>query len=193
MSFKETPRFPEGLSAGSKFGPGYSTSRAQNLAGIRAVNQNWTMPLYEGDVGYAVINQASLNDLLAFFHGVAGSFSGFRFKDWNDYTVTGTQGTLVQLTGSTWQMYKTYTFGALTKARKITKPVAGAVVLGSGIYSVNTVTGVITSTGSPTLAPTGWTGEFDTPVEFLSDKMLPPWINFELYSWESIPIKELRL
>lgn len=194
MAFVETPRFPEGLSAGSKYGPGYSNSKAYNLGGFRASNQNWEMPLYEGDVGYSVRDQADLDDLLAFFHGVAGGQNGFRFKNWNDYTVTGAQGTVLQLTGSTWQMQKTYTFGALTKARKITKPVSGTVsVAGGGSYSVDYATGIITHTGSPTIAPTSWTGEFDDPVEFVGDKMLPMWISFERYSWESIPIRELRL
>lgn len=193
MAFKETPRFPEDVSVGSKFGPGYSTSIARNIGGFEASNQNWSMPLYEGDVGYGVRTQAELDSLLAFFHGVAGMHNGFRFKNFNDFAVTGAQGTFIQLTGTTWQMYKTYTYGALTKARKISKPIAGAVIAGGGSYSLDTTTGIITTLGSPTVPPTSWTGEFDTPVRFDLDKMLPMWHTFELYSWESIPIRELRL
>lgn len=193
MSFKETPRFPDGLSAGSKYGPAYSTGKAYNLGGFRAANRNWSMPLYEGDVGYAVKDQDDLDDLLAFFHGMAGGYDGFRFKNWNDYTATGSEGTVVQLTSTTWQMYKTYTYGALTPTRKIVKPVSGIVVSGGGTYSVDTTTGIITAIGSPLVDATGWTGEFDDPVEFTTDKMLPSWISFELYEWTSIPIRELRL
>lgn len=195
MPFVETPVFPEGLSAGSRYGPGYSTSAARNMGGFEASNQNWSMPLYEGDVGYAVKTQTDLNDLLAFFHGVAGMHNGFRFKNWNDYTVTGAQGTVVALGSSRWQMYKTYTYGALTKARKISKPVSGTVaVAGGGSYSIDYTTGIITVIGSPTiLPPTSWTGEFDDPVKFKTDKMMPQWISWELYSLESIPIVEVRL
>lgn len=193
MSFKETPRFPEGLSAGSKFGPGYSTSKARNIGGYEASNQNWSMPLYEGDVGFAVKNQSDLDDLLAFFHGVAGMHNGFRFKNWNDFSAAAGEGTVVALGNATYQMYKTYTYGALTFARKITKPIAGATISGGGSYSVDTTTGIITALGSPTVPPTAWVGEFDTPVRFNTDRMMPMWINFELYEWQSIPIIEIRI
>ena len=193
MSFKESPRFPEGLSAGSRYGPGYKTSQARNIGGYRASNQEWSMPLYQGDVGFAVRDQNSLDELLAFFHGVAGSHHGFRFKNWNDFNASGSEGTVVALGGGTYQMYKTYTYGALTATRKITKPVSGIVVAGSGTYSVATTTGIITAVGSPTLAPTGWTGDFDDPVQFDSDVFLPMWINFELYEAQSIPIREIRI
>jgi hypothetical protein len=41
MPFIESPRFPESIGAGSKFGPGYSTSIARNLGGFEMNNQNW--------------------------------------------------------------------------------------------------------------------------------------------------------
>lgn len=193
MSFKETPRFPESISAGSKFGPGYSSSIARNRAGYEVNNQDWLMPLYRGDVGFAATTQEELDDLLSYFHGVAGRHNAFRFKNFNDFSASGSEGTVVQLTATTWQMYKTYTYGALSKARKITKPVSGIVVSGGGTYAVDTTTGVITSIGSPVVDATGWTGEFDFPVRFDTDEMLPMWISFERYEWSSIPIVEVRI
>ncbi len=192
MAFNETPRYPEELAAGTTFGPSYSTSKASNQGGYEFSNQNWEMPLHEGDLMSGVKDQDDLDILLAYYHGVNGMHDGFRFKNFNDFEVTGSQGTVVQLTGTTWQMYKTYTYGALTKARKITKPLAGATILGGGSYSYSTSTGIITALGSPTVVPTGWTGTFDFPVRFNLDKMLPEWINFELYEF-SIPIVELRI
>lgn len=193
MSFIETPRFPESISAGSKFGAGYSTSIARNLGGYEVNNQNWLMPLYEGDVSHGVLDQAGLDSLLAFFHGVAGRHNGFRFKNFNDYTATGAQGTLVNLvSNTTWQLYKTYTYGALTKARKISKPVSGAVTFtGGGSYTLDATTGIVTRNSGAN--PSAWAGEFDTPVRFDVDQMLPQWISFERYSWSSIMVKELRL
>ena len=192
MAFIETPRFPESIGAGSKFGPGYSTAIARNLGGFELNNQNWSMPLYEGDVIHGVRTQAELDDLLAFFHGVAGMHNSFRFKSFNDYRAAGGQGGLVALDADHWQMVKTYTFGALFKSRKIAKPVAGAVVVsGGGTYSVDYTTGIVTrSSGAD---PTGWSGEFDFPVRFNIDQMMPQWISFELYDWTSIPIREIRL
>ena len=193
MSFKETPRFPDDISVGSRFGPGYSTNVARNLGGFEINNQNWSMPLYEGDVGYGLRTQAEIDNLLAFFHFVAGMHNGFRFKNYNDFDASGTEGTVVQLTGTTWQLYKTYTYGAATMARKISKPVSGTLAFATGSFSVDYTTGIITAIGSPTVAPTTWTGEFDTPVRFNTDKMLPQWLTFEQYEWQSIPIIEIRL
>lgn len=192
MSFVETPRFPETIASGSKFGPGYNTSIARNLGGYEQNNQNWLMPLYEGDVSMGVKDQDGLDQLLAFFHGVAGRHNSFRFKNFNDYTAAGAEGTVVSLTASTFQLYKTYTYGALTKARKITKPVNGTLVIsGGGSYTVDYTTGIITKVSGSN--PTGWSGEFDTPVRFDVDQMLPQWMSFELYTWQAIPIKEIRL
>lgn len=191
MAFKESPRFPENISAGSKFGPGYFTSIARNLGGYEVNNQNWSMPLYEGDVMFGCRTQVQLDRLLAFFHSVAGMHHGFRFKNFNDYRATGAEGTVVALGGGTWQMYKTYTYGAMSMARKISKPIAGATIAGGGTYSYSTTTGIITKTGGAD--PTGWVGEFDFPVRFNTDKMLPVWMTKELTNWTSIPIIEIRL
>lgn len=191
MSFIETPSFPLGLAAGSRFGPGYSTRQARNVGGYRLANKNWTYPLHKGDVGYGVRSQAQLTELLAFFHGVAGMFNGFRFKNFNDYTVTGSQGTLIAIDSTHWQMCKTRTYGALATQWKVYKPIAGAVIAGGGSYTYSTVTGIITKSSGAD--PTSWTGEFDFPVQFAVDEMMPEWIDFELYDWTSIPIIELRL
>lgn len=193
MAFIETPRFPTTISAGAKFGPGYSTSKARNLGGAEASNQNWLMPLYRGDVSHAAKTQALYDDLLAYFHGVAGRHNQFRFKNFGDFSATSAQGTLVELTANTtWQMYKTYTYGALSKARKISKPIAtGMVIAGGGSYTLDTTTGIITRNSGAN--PTSWAGQFDTPVRFDTDEMLPVSITSALYEWTSIPILEVRL
>lgn len=191
-AFIETPVFPEDISIGSSFGPGYSSSIARNIAGYEFANQNWVMPLHQGDVRYGVKNQTQLDNLLAYFHKVAGRFNRFRFKNWNDYSaVTGTTGTVVAIDATHWQMYKTYIYGAISAARKIAKPRAGVTFTGGGSYTYDTTTGIITKVSGA--APTGWTGEFDFPIRFDTDKMLPVWMDFQLYRWESIPIVEIRL
>lgn len=192
MAFIETPRFPDKIAQGTQFGPGYSTAIARNIGGYEANNQNWSMPLYEGDVAHAAKTQALINDLLAFFHGVAGMHNGFRFKNFNDYTASVAQGTLtVIVADTTWQMYKTYTYGALTFARKITKPLATVTIAGGGSYTVATTTGIVTKTGGSN--PTGWSGEFDTPVRFNIDRMLPISVTSDIYSLPAIPIVEIRI
>jgi len=192
MAFIETPRFPDAIARGTQFGPGYSTGIARNIGGYEANNQNWTMPLYEGDVSHGAKTQALIDDLLAFFHGVAGMHNGFRFKNFADYTASVAQGTLtVIVADTTWQMGKTYTYGALTKLRTITKPLAGATIAGGGSYSYSTVTGILTRSAGAN--PTSWTGEFDTPVRFNIDRMLPISMTAAVYNLPAIPIIELRI
>lgn len=190
MAFHESPRFPDNISIQSKFGPGFQTPFGRNLGGYEVRNRNWTYPLHEGDVSF-VSSQEELDDLLAYFHGVGGMFDGFRFKNFNDYEVTGTQGTFIQLTEWTWQLCKTRTYGSLTSQWPVKKPVSPVIIVG-GVFTVDYTTGIITSVGSPDSPPTSWTGEFDFPVRFDTDKMLPGWMDFEIYEWSAIPIIELR-
>lgn len=190
MPFIETPRFPENIAVGSKFGPVYNTAIARNIGGHEVANQNWSMPLHQGDVAHGVKSQANLDDLLAFFHGVAGMQNGFRFKNYADFATTGSQGTLTTLSATTWQMHKTYTFGALTMQRKIQKPIAGAVIAGGGTYTYSTVTGIITKSAGAD--PTSWTGEFDFPVRFNTDEMMPQWLSFGIFDMR-FPIIEVRV
>ena len=192
MSFIETPTFPNAIAVGSIFGPSYSTGSARNLGGYVFSNRNWTYPLHEGDVLPGVKQQSDLNDLLAFFHAVAGMFNGFRFKDWQDYQAAGVQGTLINLSPTTWQMTKTYTYAAVSAVRKISKPVSGtAVISGGGTYSVDTTTGIITLTAGAN--PTGWTGQFDVPVKFAVDKILPKSLSWDVFDFQTVPIREFRV
>jgi len=191
MSVIQTPRFPDSISVGSKFGPAYNTMVARNLGGQEASNSNWSYPLHEGDVSFGVQSQANLDDLLAFFHSVAGRHHRFRFKCWNDYTVTGSQGTRTVIDATHWQLCKTRTYGAISAQWPVRKPVSGTLTLtgGSG-HTVDYTTGIVTK-GTGTL--TSWVGEFDFPVRFDTDQMLPQWLSFAVYDWSSIPIKEVRL
>ncbi len=192
MEFIENPRFPDSISAGARFGPAYSTSVARAQGGAEVRNRGWTYPLCEGDVSFGVRTQQQLDDLLAFFHGVAGMHKAFRFKNFSDYTAVGAQGALTVITAdTTWQMHKMYTYGALATPKKISKPCAGIVVSGGGTYAVDLTTGIVTRSAGPN--PTGWTGTFDIPCRFNTDKMLPTWIAYKLYDWQSIPIVEIRL
>lgn len=192
MSFIETPRFPDDISAGSKYGPAFSTRSARNHGGYRAVNRNWTYPLHKGDVMFGVRNQSQMDSLLAYFHGSGGMFNGFRFKDWKDYSVSGSAGTLIAIDSTHWQMAKTYIFGALSTQRKIQKPLStGISVSGGGVYTYSYTTGIITKTGGAD--PTGWEGEFDNAVAFDIDEMLPQWLSFENFEISSLPITEIRL
>ena len=193
MADLETPRFPDSVSAGSKFGPQYSTNVARNFGGKTARNKNWTYPLHVGDVSTGIKSQADLDNLLTFFHRAAGQYDAWRFKNWNDFDASGSEGILTVITAdTTWQMYKRHTYGAATGDIIVQKPVSGTIsVAGGGSYTIDYATGIITKTSGAN--PTSWTGEFDFRCIFTVDHMVPPWLSFELYECEPFPIIEDRI
>lgn len=181
MAFFEE-RFSPALSFGARGGPVFSTSKAFTVGGFRSANKNWASPLHRYDVSPAVRSQADLDEVTDFFYVVAGSFDGFRWKDWRDFLDAG-RGVMTLTTGSTYQMFKTYTKGARTFHRKITKPVAGVQVIRvrsgvetdiTGTCSIDLTTGLVTvNTGHAAGDVYRWVGEFDVPVEFMSDELMP--------------------
>jgi uncharacterized protein (TIGR02217 family) len=115
-------------------------------------------------------------------------------------------------TTKTFQIVKMYGDTTRVYARNVTKPVAGTthVMLdgvempsSGGRWSVDTTTGIITildstiwsrpSTGNPG-APhqLGVATEFDVPARFDVDEMQATITTTEIYSWDSIPVVEIR-
>lgn len=191
MSFLETPRFPDSIAYGAVGGPKWNTSEVFNAAGYRAAISQNSHAQREYDVSHGLKTQEQLNELLDFFMAVRGKFHGFRFKDWTDYQVTGTRGFFSLISSGVYQLQKQYVAGALEYYRNIRKPISGTLVItGSGTYSVNYTTGVLTvSSGSP---PTGWTGEFDVPCEFRDDQMRITLEDYNGTTWGGIMIRETR-
>jgi uncharacterized protein (TIGR02217 family) len=165
MAFFESPRFPDDISYGSSFGPGYSTGVVTGNSGFELRNQNWLMARCSGDVSHGLESQDQLDVLLAFFRICKGRANGFRFKDWSDYIVTISNGVL-GLVGAdsaggigtgypTYQSFKRYVNAAGSEDRLISKLVAagltfyrnaGALTVGGapGNISTNVNTGIIT-------------------------------------------------
>ena len=192
MSGIETPRFPDLIAAGTKFGPEFSTAVARNFGGYRFANQNWALPLHRGDVMHAAKEADAMEDLLAFIYATAGMFNPFRFKHYGNYAATTAEGILDPLTATTWQLYKRHSYGALQTDIKIIKPVAGAVTFsGGGTYSLDTTTGIVTVTSGAD--PTAWSGEFDFWVAFDVDTFEPANITQSIYRLDALPIVEVRL
>lgn len=192
MAFYETPRFPDAIAFGAVGGPGFSTGIVVVDSGAEYRNGAWTQARGEWDVAHAAKSAADHAELVAFFRAMRGQLHGFRFKDWADYQVAGSDGILTATgVSNEWQMYKRYTFGAVSSDRKIQKPIASTVTIsGGGTYTLDATTGKVTKTAGA--APTGWTGEFDVPARFGIDQMRGEMIARGVYSWQSIPIVEIR-
>lgn len=154
-------RLPEIFEQGAQGGPTYSTSVSKTLGGREKRIANWSQPQHRWNVASPVRDEAAFHTLLAFFHARMGRGYGFRFKDWADYEAVAQP--LVAVTGG-YQLAKTYTSGAFTLVRKITRPVTGTVTFTGG-GTLNYSTGLITGSSGG-----AWTGEFDIPVRFESDE-----------------------
>ena len=180
MAFFEE-RMDTDLSFGARGGPVFSTAKAYSVSGRRMVNRQWAAPLHRYDVAPAIRSLADFETLRNFFYVVSGAFDGFRFKDWTDF-MDGGRGVLTLVSGSNYQMFKTYTRGSRTFNRKIGKPVSGTVQIFRLRSSVETnitltssidhTTGLVTVTGHAAGDTYRWTGEFDVPVAFQSDEFM---------------------
>lgn len=206
MAFIENPRFPEDISFGVSFGPEFSTSIADNQSGNEFRNRNRIRGKCVGECSHALKTQTQLNSLLKFFRAMGGRFHGFRFKDWSDYQCDVTDSLMIETEPDSeqYQMYKVYEAAiGFSEIRKISKPVVGQVQVFrtrdtvttdiTGTSSVNFTTGVVTVTGNEEGDVYTWSGEFDVPCRFDTDRMAVSIQEFGAYSWGQIPIKELLL
>lgn len=105
------------------------------------------------------------------FMAMGGPTDSFLVKDEGDFEADD-EPLGVAPSGSTpVQLLRTYTFGAASHSRQITKPVAaGLVVRQNGVVkagTVDTLTGLFTpTTGWTPGATLTWSGEFRVPVRF---------------------------
>lgn len=169
--FNET-RLLDCVAYGSQFGHEFNTGIVRLRNGAERRNARWSMPLGRGAVIYTALRPEDHIKVRAAHMASLGSAIPFRFKDWTDYQAE--QEPIGEGTGSaeTYQLVKRYTFGPVTLERIIHKPVFAAVYAdGEPIAAtVDLTTGEVT-----TLAPVGavltWSGEFDLPVRFESDRL----------------------
>jgi uncharacterized protein (TIGR02217 family) len=193
-------RLPTAISYHSRGGPSFNTLVVMTSSGQEQRLVTWAQARGTWNISYGIRTPEQLAEVVAFFRAVRGQAIAWRFKDPLDHTATN------QLLGvgdgetTTVQLVKHYDLGGGTDyARTIYKPVAGTVqVFGdgedlTGFWTVNAL-GLVTFTDLP---PEGmvvtWSGEFDVPCRFSSDRIET---SFELYSIgnvEAIDIIEVRL
>ena len=194
-TFIETPRFPERISLASNGGPGFANDVVGTDGGSEYRTIHWDQPLHS-----YVISQPPTSDeeksteLKAFFLYVHGRAIGFRFKDWTDYKVSAAQGKFQSITSTTFQMMKRYVVGSIYFERKITKPVSTVTIVGGVTPVVDYTTGIVTVASG---TPTSWSGEFDVPVRFDTDKMDSEVVDKHptgelIIGWNQINIVEIR-
>lgn len=86
IAFYDGGRLPVDIERGATGGPMFSTSIAETAAGREARNQNWSSPRYKWQFGFGTMPMEDYRKLVSFFNARRGSFEGFRFKDWSDFS-----------------------------------------------------------------------------------------------------------
>lgn len=168
-------RFPTAVRYGATSGPMFKTDIIELDSGHEQRNENWSAARITFDFSLITKTDQVRKDLLAFVRIVRGMALSFRVKDWSDYQVETGEGVLAALGNSQFQLYKRYTYGSKTADRLISLPLSVVLKNGSTTltvsvdYTLNSLTGVVTMLGSPTITPTSWTGEFDVPCRFTAD------------------------
>jgi len=189
MSFLETPRFPDNIAQGSSGGPEYKTRITSYGAGYENRDILWDYPRHKFDISYGIRKIEDLYVVIEYFHIAKGRGHAFRYKDFMDFkscAIEDTPASTDQATdpavGDTvevdFQLIKTYTKGALSGTRDITKPVLGSVTVslddvlqGSG-WTVDTTTGIVTFSSAPGTDVEVKAGyQFDVPVRFDIDEL----------------------
>lgn len=171
--FNET-RLLDKVAYGSEFGQEFSTRIVTLRNGSERRNANWSMPLGRYSVVYQSLKPEDHQQVRAAFMTSMGSLIGFRIKDWTDFRVA--QQVIGTATGSsqTLQLFKEYQFGPMSLQRKISKPVQGTVSIYANGVEISSTLDVTTGLVSFTAAvgePISWSGEFDVPVRFESDRL----------------------
>jgi uncharacterized protein (TIGR02217 family) len=194
--------FPEDISYGSSGGPAFNTTVIELTSGAEQRNINWSEVKATYDVSHGVKTRDQMDELLDFFYARRGKAYGFRFKDWADYTIEDQIIGIGDGTERSYQAKKTYEPDAgYAYERIIRKLVPGTVVVTVNNVVQNFGLGIDHNTGliNPNgIVPAGHIvkikyAEFHVPVRFDIDDMKINHDDFELMSWPSIPLVELKL
>lgn len=200
MSFLEV-RFPTNcITDISGGGPEFVTIRTTVRSGKENAVSIWDYPRTPWILSSRQFTKAKYDELYAFFMNTRGAFHGFRFRDPRDYLVgrTTTDGitfteapvSALQLTTTTFQIQKPYTYGGNTHNIPIYKidgdnladtaaeetdssvrvyQADGTTEVTSG-WTVNLTNGVITFSVAPGYVPKV-SCKFDYPVRFDDDRL----------------------
>lgn len=171
--FNET-RLMDCVRYGSQFGTEFNTRIHTLRSGHERRNAMWAQPLGRYSILFDNLEPDQHDQVRHAHMASMGSLIPFRFKDWTDFEAD--QEPLTTGTGGeqTLQLSKSYAFGPVTYQRLIFKPVEDTVTIyEDGVAITATVdyeTGEATFTAPPGSNVT-WSGEFDIPVRFVSDRL----------------------
>lgn len=184
-------RLPVDIERGVEGGPMFNTVVLTTDGGQTLTNQEWSLPLYVGDVSYGIQSKTSLQTAVDFFWARRGRLRGFLFKDWSDFTITAANIGTGDGVEDDFQIVKRYADSILPFVRTITRPIESSIVVsvnGSPIsdFLWNLLSGgIIHFSTPPVLADViTVTCQFDIPVRFNTDQLR---VRMETYDASTIP------
>ncbi len=161
--FLESPRFPDDLAVFAQGGAEFSTDVIVLESGYEQRNQIWsqnraTYMIQQGLRVKDITSNVSYKSFYYFYNTVKGRLYGFRFKDFQDYSATNSEGILGNGIGNgypTYQLSKNYTTGSSTYTRTIKKPVIGTeqIYRNNNLLTINTNYTIDYTTGLVTFIP----------------------------------------
>lgn len=214
MSFDEVQLDPL-ISYGTTGGPSYKTTVVTTDSGGEQRIQQWLNGRMKWNLSTGTKSQSQMAAISTFMRARQGKARGFRFKDWTDYKATREHFWNGFTTGTV-RLVKTYGDTGNTEIRKIKKPIdsvayaslypdrravsplqiftaptGGSPLTVGTDYTIDYTTGIITGLAGST--DYYWTGEFDVPVRFDTDETNINLSDFNIRTWDGIPIIELIL
>ncbi|MFN7948386.1 MAG: DUF2460 domain-containing protein [Blastocatellia bacterium] len=186
VTFDEVLLSPD-YAPGASGGPEYLTTIISAPSGLAQRNISRYDAIGRWTINYEMLTAAQLTALEAFFRARFGRARGFRFIAPSDHTASREVFGTGDGTTKTFKLVKNYQSGPALYTRRITKPVAGglpfdgrtstvSIFLGNSQtpatgVAVDSTTGLVTFTNAPGAGVAlAWSGEFDVPAVFGSDK-----------------------
>lgn len=199
-------RLSRDIEVGARAIPRYKTDVVEVDGGGTVRNSRWRFPLFRfefdiepgdsEDDTYDVADQ-TLKEFVSLYHCAGGQAETFLFRHWADYRATNSYIGEGDGTTTAFQLYRTYSVGAVMRQRKITRPVNGtATIYVDGVAvvaSVDYTTGIATLNTAP-VASTMVTADFDfdLPVRFANDELEMLALGLDLDKAVSIVLVEER-
>ena len=211
MSFHET-RFPNAISRGAHGGPERRTDVVVLGSGAEERNARWANSRRSYNAGYGVRSLDDLHAVVAFFEERRGKLHGFRWHDAGDFKSCAPEATPTALdqvigtgngTVAAFSLIKSYGRDFAPYLRRITKPVAGTIVIAiagsltaAANYAVDHVNGIVTFKpghipAAGAVVSAGF--QFDVPVRFDTDKLEINLSGFRSGAIPAIPLVEVRV
>lgn len=195
-------QFPPKVSFGSSGGPGFRTSVFEVDSGQIGGAIEWDRIRSRFNVKLDFVDAAELEAVQNHFYAMRGMGIGFRYKDWQDYTLTNQNFFVGDGITKSFQLFKRYISGAHKFDRIIKKPVIGSLgnILIDNVtqtdgsdFVVEFITGLVHFDVAPVRGSVGRVSaiEFDVPCRYDTDLLDIAIPEFQQFAVAAIPIIEI--